>query len=101
MGLNETYLQRQVSSTSHFGSNSASFTARVFKPQFLSKFIDYTGDPKNTGLRKTTAHAEFETSGLGHTAASEPECHAMSKEFKALAANDTWSIVGLPSGKKP
>ncbi|KAH0705893.1 hypothetical protein KY285_010421 [Solanum tuberosum] len=120
------------------------------------KFKENTGDPKNTGLRKTTTHAEFATSGPGHTgtiltdndlfktylltkisdtiwtidsgaldhdidltflyssilhhvfepctytkAASEPECHAMSKEFKALAANDTWSIVGLPSAKKP
>ncbi|KAH0641094.1 hypothetical protein KY285_037680 [Solanum tuberosum] len=27
-----------------------------------------------------------------------PECQeAMGKEFEALAANDTWSIVGLPS----
>ncbi|WMV46230.1 hypothetical protein MTR67_039615 [Solanum verrucosum] len=33
------------------------------------KFTENTGDPKNTGLRKTTAHAEFATSGPGHTGA--------------------------------
>ncbi|KAH0633452.1 hypothetical protein KY284_036238 [Solanum tuberosum] len=56
--------QRQVSSTSHLGSNSASFTSRVSKPQFLLnyypshlKFTENTGDPKNTGPRKTAAHA--------------------------------------------
>ncbi|KAK6780256.1 hypothetical protein RDI58_022440 [Solanum bulbocastanum] len=33
------------------------------------KFTKNTGDPKNTGPRKTATYAEFETSGPGHTGA--------------------------------